>query len=134
MFIDITRAHPHCSMRLEVCIQPPSEDLRSGDAIAWFSDPGMSFGQLTREGMNRMCFTCVLGSPRVLAHREKNMQVYVYGDNFVSKGLRRELYQFFNELETRMLAKNGVLGLDPSQGDFFRNCLLEPCVFRWSVS
>ena len=66
-------------------------------------------------------------------HREKNMQAHVYGDNFVIKGLRRELHDFFEKLKVHMWPKSaGVLGPDPGQGDVrevvcfnrvFRRCL-----------
>ena len=62
------------------------------------------------------------------------MQAYVYGDNFVIKGVRRDLYDFSEHRKGHMWAKNeGVLGPDPAQGDVrevvclnrvFRCCLL----------
>ena len=54
----------------------------------------------------------------VFVHREKNKQAHVCGDNFVIKGVRRELYDFFEHLKVHMWAKSeGVLGPDPGQGD-----------------
>ena len=48
------------------------------------------------------------------------MHAHVYVDNFVIKGLRRDVHELFDELTTHMLVKNeGVLGLDPNQGDIF---------------
>ena len=45
------------------------------------------------------------------------MQACVYGDNFVIKSLRSELYEFLGQLKTHMLAKNnGVLGSDLGDG------------------
>ena len=39
------------------------------------------------------------------------MQAYVYGDNFVIKGVRRDLYDFFEQLKGYVWPKNeGVLG------------------------
>ena len=51
----------------------------------------MNFEQLTRQVMDKLGFTCGLWTPCVFVHREKNMQAYVYDDNFVIKGVRREL-------------------------------------------
>ena len=44
------------------------------------------------------------------------MQAYVFGEIFVIKGLRCELFDCSGQLKTHMLAKNeGALGLDSSQ-------------------
>ena len=41
-------------------------------------------------------------------------RMYVYGDNFVIKGVRRELYDFLEHLKFHMWAKSeGVPGPDP---------------------
>ena len=46
------------------------------------------------------------------------MQAYVYGDNFVIKGVSRGLCDFFEQLKGHMWARReGVLGPDPGQGD-----------------
>ena len=89
-FIDITRAHPHCTMRRQVWVQQPA--------------------------------------PCVFVHREKNMQANVYGDNFMIKGGRREL---FEQLKVHTWTKSeGVLGPDPGQGDV-REVFCLNRVFRW---
>ena len=74
--------------------------------------------------MDKLGFTCGLWTPCVFVHREKNVQAYVYRDNFVIKGVRRELYDLFEQLKVHMCAKSeGLLG--PDLGE-------EMCV-RWSV-
>ena len=97
MFIDITRAPPHCTMRRQVWVQLPAEDPRSKDegvcglllrSIYGLRHAGMNFEQLTRRVVDKLGFTCGLWTPCVFVHRNKNMQAYVYGDNFV---IRREL-------------------------------------------
>ena len=62
-----------------------------------------------------------------------NMQAYVYGDNFVIKGVRRELHDFFQQLKVHVWAKSeGVLGPDPGQGDV-REMVCLNRVFRWCL-
>ena len=74
--------------------------------------------------MDKLGFTCGLWTPSVFVHREKNVQAYVYRDNFVIKGVRRELYDFFEQLKVHMCAKSeGLLGPDLRK---------EMCV-KWSV-
>ena len=68
--------------------------------------------------MDKLGFTCGLRTLCVFVHREKNMPAYVYGDNFVIKGVCRELYDIFEELKVHIWAKSeGVLGPEPGQGD-----------------
>ena len=119
MFIDITRAQPHCTMRRQVWGAATGGDdegvwsllLRS---IYGLRDAGMNFEQLTRQVMDKLGFTCGLWTPCVFVHREKNMQAFVYGDNFVIKGVSRGLWDFFEQLKGHMWAKSeGVLGPDP---------------------
>ena len=56
MFIDITRAHPHCTTRRQLWVQLPAEDPRSEEegvcglllrSIYGLRDAGMNFEQLT---------------------------------------------------------------------------------------
>ena len=60
------------------------------------------------------------------------MQAYVYRDNFVIKGVRRELYDFFEHLKFHMWAMiEGVLGPDP--GRDVREVVCLNCVLRWCL-
>ena len=53
-----------------------------------------------------------------LVNREKKMQAYVYGFDFVVKGVRRDLCGSFEQLKWYRWAKNeGVPAPDPGQGD-----------------
>ena len=142
MFIDITRAHPHCSMRRQVWVHLPQEDPRSTEegvcgllvrSICGLRDAGMHFGELTRQVMDKLGFTCGLWSPCVYIHHEQNMQAYGYGDNFVIKGARRDPHDFCEQLKGHMWARNeGVLGPDPGQGDK-REVVCLNRVFRWCL-
>ena len=78
----------------------------------------MNFEMLTRQVMDKLDFNCGFWTPCVFVHHEKNMQAYVYGDDFVIKEVCRELYDFFEHLKVHMWVKSeGVLGPDPGQGD-----------------
>ena len=93
----------------------------------------MIFEQLTRQVMDKLSFTCGMWTPCVFVHREKNMQTYVYGDNFVIKVVRRELNDFLEQLKVHMWTKSeGVLGPDPGQGDV-REVVCLSRVFRWCL-
>ena len=107
MFIDVTRAHPHCTMRRQTWVELPAEDPRSKEesvcglllrSIHGLRDAGMNSEMLTRQVMDKLDFNCGLWTPCVFVHREKNMQAYVHGINFVIKGVRRELYDFFSNI------------------------------------
>ena len=75
----------------------------------------MNFEHLTRQVMDKL--GCGLWSHCVFVHREQNLQAYVYCDNFVVKGMRRDLHDFFEQLKGHMWANEGVLGPDLGQGD-----------------
>ena len=141
MFIDITRAHPHCDMRREVWVDLPREDPRSVEegvcakllkSLYGLRDAGLSFELFTRGVMEQLGFACGVWSQCVYHNAERNMQAYIYGDNFVIKGSWKNLYQFFEDLKVHMWAKNeGVLGPDVSQGDV-REVVCLNRVFRWT--
>ena len=123
-------------------MQLPAEDPRCEEegvcglllrSIYGSRDEGVNFEQLTRQVMDKLGFTWGLWTPFVFAHRERNMQAYVYGDNFGIKGVRRELYDFFEQLKVHMWAKSeGVLRPDPGQGDA-REVVCLTRVFRWCL-
>ena len=113
MFIDITRAHPHyttrrqvwCSYRRKIRVAKRKVCGLLLRSVYGLRDAGMNFEQLTRQVMEKLGFTCGLWTPSVFVPREKNMQAYVNCDNFVIKGVRRELYDFFEQLKSHMWAK-----------------------------
>ena len=113
-------------------VQVPAEDPRSEEegvcglllrSIYGLRDAGMNFEQLTSQVMDKLGFACGLWTPCVFVRREKN-------DNFVTQGVRRELYDFFQQLKVHMWAKNeGALGPEPGQGDV-REVV---CLNRWCL-
>eukprot|EP00971_Amphidinium_carterae_P094732 1874936-Amphidinium_carterae.1 len=91
MFIDITRAHPHCLMRGDQWIVLPPEDPRAGEEgvcgkLEWplygTRDAGQNFELLVTGVMSEIGFDNGVWSPCIFVHRERNMQAFVYGDNF----------------------------------------------------
>ena len=79
MFIYITRAHLHWSMRRQVWVQLPREDPRSTEegvcglllrSLHGWRDTGMIFKQLTRQVMDKIGFTCRLWTPYIFVQRE----------------------------------------------------------------
>ena len=107
-------------------MQLPAEDPHSEEegvcgfllrSIYGLRDAGVNFEQLTRQVMDKLGFTCGLWTSCVFVHRRKNMQASVYGENFVIKGVRRELYDFFEQLKVHMGARSkGVLEARPWTG------------------
>ena len=90
MFMDITRPHPHCSMRRQAWVRLPQEDPRSTEegvcglllrSLYGLTGAGMNFEQLMRQVMDKHGFTCGLWTPCVFVHREKNMQAYVHPEH-----------------------------------------------------
>ena len=141
MFLDITRAHPHCPMRRKVWINLPAEDPRSGEpnvcgyllrSLYGLRDAGQSFELFVTETMtSKLSFEPGSWSPCLFTSKERKLFAYVYGDNFVLKGPRPALYKFFEDLKVHMWAKNeGVLGPSPSQGDVQSVVCLNR-TFRW---
>eukprot|EP00971_Amphidinium_carterae_P338220 6475462-Amphidinium_carterae.1 len=143
MFIDITRAHPHCKMRREVWVDLPSEDHRSREAgvcakldrcLYGLRDAGQSFELFVHEVLvGKMGFINGVWSPCIFVHSSINMQVFVYGDNFVARGSRSDLKWYQGELSLHMWVKlEGVLGPEPDLGDVHEIVCLNR-VFRWAV-
>ena len=124
--------HTRITMRRQMWVELLVEDPRREEegvcgpllrSIYGLRDAGMNFEQLTRQVVDKLGFTCGLWALCVFVHREKNMQAYVYGDNFVIEGVR-ELHDFFEQLKVHVWAKSeGVLGQTLDR---------EMCV-RWSV-
>ena len=109
MFLDITRAHPHCDMKRKLWIRLPKEDPRSTEegtcglllkSMYGCRDAGQNFELFTREVMvDRLGFECGVWSPCLYTHTERDLVAYIYGDNFVCKGTRQANLAFFNDLK-----------------------------------
>ena len=85
-------------------------------SISRLRDAGMNLEMLTRRVTDKLDFKCSLWTPCVFVCCEKNVHGYVCGDNFVIKGVRREVYDFFEQLKVYTWAKSeGVPGPDPGQ-------------------
>ncbi|CAK0798994.1 unnamed protein product, partial [Prorocentrum cordatum] len=127
IFIDITRAHPYCKMRRKVWVVLPPEDPKAAEpgvcgllerSLYGLRDAGQSFELLVRETMEALGFKTGLWCGVVFFHEQRQIQAYVYGDNFGARGSRAEVRRFHESLSAHMWAKvEGILGPDPSRGD-----------------
>ena len=71
----------------------------------------MKFELFVREVMLRLGFLCGTWSACLYRHPQSGLLVYVYGDNFVSKGPRAENLKLFEALQQHMWFKmEGILG------------------------
>eukprot|EP00971_Amphidinium_carterae_P352695 6492705-Amphidinium_carterae.2 len=143
-FIDITRAHPHCVMKRDLWIQLPSEDPCSSEqgvcgkllrSLYGTRDAGQNFELLVQETMvSKLGYTQGVWTPCVYHHRERELQTFVYGDNFVTRGSRVGLDWFYKELSKYMWAKvEGVLGPRTDLGDS-RELVCLNRIFRWCIA
>ena len=128
MFLDITRAHPHCEMKRKLWAKLPPEDPRSSDPDACgllirclygCRDAGQNFELLVRETMEgKMGFVCGVWCPCIYRSSDGKLLAYIYGDNFVLKCKRADNLEFYRELQKYMWVKlEGMLGPNKSAGD-----------------
>ena len=112
MFIDISRAHPHCDLDRDLWIVRPEEDPRRGQpgvcgkllrALYGSRDAGRQFELKVRSVMTLLDFSVGLFSPCIFKSESRNLQAYVYGDNFVLKGNRESLHTFARDLGQHMM-------------------------------
>ncbi|CAK0865658.1 unnamed protein product, partial [Prorocentrum cordatum] len=117
MFLDITRAHPHCEMKR---------------CLYGCRDAGQNFELLVRETLEgKMGFSCGAWCPCIYRRGDGKLVAYVYGDNFVLKGSRTDNLEFYRELQKYMWVKlEGMLGPNKSAGDVQEVVCLNR-VFRW---
>ena len=109
MFLDITRAHPHCEMKRKLWVKLPAEDPRSADpdacglllrSLYGCRDAGQNFELFVREIMEtKMDFVCGVWCACIYRSTTRDLIAYVYGDNFVLKGSRKNNMQFFEDLK-----------------------------------
>ena len=95
-------------------------------------DAGKEFELFSRRVMvDELGFEAGLWNPCVYRHTSKDMQAYIYGDNFVAKCSRDDGRDFHERLKQHMWVKlEGVLGPNRSLGDVREvRCLNR--IFRW---
>ena len=127
MFIDISRAHPHCPMLRRIWVDLPCSDPRYGEPdLCWrlvktlygCRDAGRNFELFTASTMGSLGFVQGTFSVCLYFHAERNLAAYIHGDSFVLTGIRTQLEWFRASLSEYMLVKvEGVLGPDRSLGD-----------------
>ncbi|CAK0861788.1 unnamed protein product, partial [Prorocentrum cordatum] len=142
MFLDITRARPHCEMKRKPRAKLPPEDPRSAhpDARGLLArclygcrDAGQNFELLVRETLEgKMGFSCGVWCPCIYRRGDGKLAAYVYGDNFALEGSRHDNLEYCRELQKHMRAKlEGMLGPNKSAGDVKEAACLNR-IFRWT--
>eukprot|EP00971_Amphidinium_carterae_P243512 4835635-Amphidinium_carterae.1 len=78
-------------MRRDLWIVLPAEDPQAGEegvcgklerSLYGTRDAGQNFELLVTDVMSEIRFDNGVWSPCIFVHRERNMQAFVYGDNF----------------------------------------------------
>ncbi|CAK0840427.1 unnamed protein product, partial [Prorocentrum cordatum] len=142
MFLDITRAHPHCEMKRQLWVKLPAEDPRSAEpnvlgllvrCLYGCRDAGQNFELLVRETLEgKMGFSCGVWCPCIYRRGDGKLAAYVYGDNFVLKGSRTDNLEFYRKLQKYMWVKlEGMSGPNKNAGDVQEVVCLNR-VFRWT--
>ena len=98
----------------------PKEDPNSNDpelcarllkSVYGLRDAGQNFELFTYSVMEGLNFEAGSWTPCLFRHRVKKMEVYVYGDNFVSRGSRADQEWLRTDLAKYMWIKvEGILG------------------------
>ena len=140
LFLDVTRAHPHCFLTRKVWCKLPQEDPRSNEegvcatlrrSLYGLRDAGHIFDKLTRETLLGIDFVCGVWSPCLYFRERDNVIGYVYGDNFVFSGTRASVYDVFEAIKLKMWIRiDGCLGPSAAAGGVLEvRCLNRIC--RW---
>eukprot|EP00971_Amphidinium_carterae_P018998 374110-Amphidinium_carterae.1 len=84
--------------------------------------------------VSRLAFKQGVWTPCIYHHRERGLQTFVYGDNFVTRGSRDGIAWFYTELSKHMWATvEGVLGPRVDLGDSHELLCLNR-IFRWCTA
>eukprot|EP00971_Amphidinium_carterae_P350397 6491521-Amphidinium_carterae.1 len=121
MFLDITRAHPHCVVSRDLYIALPLEDPWSQTGqhcgklkrcLYGTRDAGKSFELFVFDVLtNKLDFNGGIWSPCIFYHQQKRIHCFVYGDNFTTLAAREDQTWFKTELEKHMWCKHeGTIG------------------------
>eukprot|EP00971_Amphidinium_carterae_P283716 5632571-Amphidinium_carterae.4 len=132
-FIDITRAHPHCTMKRDLWIELSQEDPSAGQpgvcgklerSLYGTRDAGHNFEFLTNDvTCSRLGFKHGLWSPCIFRHGlacREGLQTFVYGDNFVTRGSRSELAWQCNLENAKCVSTPGVKSTATDGGQHLR--------------
>lgn len=123
IFLDISRAHPHCkALRDNIYVVPPAElglahglCLRLLRSIYGLRDANQAFEFKVKETFEQLGFIQGRFSPCVYHHASRPVIFAVHGDDYVGVGPRVFLLQFETDLGKLLIVKNrGVMGPRPS--------------------
>jgi len=124
MFLDISRAHPHCKvLRPNLYIKLPPECGAGPDncglldyCLYGLRDANQAFEFKVKETAEDQGFTQGKHTACAYSHPSKPVAFAVHGDDYVVLGLRRHLLEFFDKLNKALIVKNrGILG--PAKDD-----------------
>jgi len=118
LFIDISRAHPHCDARRKVVIRLPEEAGYGPEYVGvmlkclyGMKDAGQAFELKVCECMEAMGFVQGKFSPCHFYSRSKEARTWVHGDDFATLLPRSGVTEFVQELSKMLIVKvTAVLG------------------------
>ena len=138
IFLDISRAHPHCDvLRENLYVEAPAElGLPPGfcllllKCIYGLRDANQAFEFKVRDCFHHLNFVQGRHSSCVYVHQSLPMIFGVHGDDYVGVGPRSMLLRFADDLGKHLIVKNrGVLGPRP---DDCKEMKLLARTIRWS--
>ena len=123
MINDISRAFFRAKVERDVYIQLPEEARNKGEehlcgklrlSMYGARDAVQNWYKECSQQLVRMRFRQGVASPCTFYHHERQLRIYVHGDNYVSTGTTENLQWMRAELEKRYQVKTQVLG--PGEG------------------
>ena len=123
VFIDISRAHPHCDVLRDIYMELPKEAGYTRDFVAHLQkclygarDAGQAFEFLIKDIMEtELDSTQGLFSPCHYYSRTRQERTWIHGDDFAMLMPRSRVTQFVDKLSARLIVKvRAVLGPRPS--------------------
>ena len=125
MFLDISRAHPHCPIHREVCTELPTEHPAAKDktrcgllmmTLYGCRDAGSNFELFVFEILSEAGCVRGLTSSCVYFQKNRGVRLFHWGDDFVLLGKRSQCSWISDQLGKKLIVKTrGTLG--PRKGD-----------------
>ena len=120
LFLDISRAHPHCPMRRDIYTEFPAEHPLSQDktlcgklvmTLYGCRDAGQNFELFVYETVSDAGAIRGSTNPCVYCHRERRLSFFHHGDDFVIVGKRGQTQWLKRVIAVKLIVKDrGSLG------------------------
>ena len=146
MINDVSRAFFEASIQREVCIELPDEDVEDGDreqdmvgllqqSLYGTRDAAANFQKEVRIFMKSVGFRPGRYNPCTYYHPTRKLTTLVHGDDFVTKGCRRQCHVFRAQLEKRFEIKTKIVGMgeNESQEERILNRVLRVTESGWEL-